>query len=326
MATRDRTALFLRYREEARALHRRAPSAHDADTFGDGDDRTTRPLNSDFQSSDVDDVSQSSHVRRGGMEPDWVFAFNELTGDIAELEKLLEQLATLYNKHLLPSFGDTDTSQLEYDIRIRSHRLTKLLHEVEQKVRNIPKQLTELDPNEKKVELKIRKNLQKRFATPLQELSLSFRKRQKAYLDKLKEQRESFTERADSSMGTLVDVGEGQKAESYDAGFSETQLLTVEDASALAEERTRELTRVAENVNDLATLVKDIASLVVDQGTVLDRVDYNLEDVKVKTTGAVRELHIANRYQRKRHALCCIILLSIACGVMFTILVYKWTS
>lgn len=285
-------------------------------------------LNSDLESDGTagTGLSQSSSIRRGGMEPDWVFAYNELTGDIAELEKLLDELVVLYNKHLLPSFGEKDTSQLEHDIRIRSHRLTKLLHAVEQKVRNIPKQATELEPNERKVELVIRKNLQKRYATPLQELSVSFRKRQKAYLDKLKEQRESSTSKADSSMGTLIDVGDGQNTKSYDARFSETQLLTVENASALAEERTRELTRVAENVNDLATLVKDIASLVVDQGTVLDRVDYNLEDAKLKTTGAVRELHIANRYQRKRHALCCIILLSIACGVMFTILVYKWTS
>lgn len=302
------------------------PSAHGNDRFGDRDQ--AQGLNSDLESDGTPGTgtSQSNNIRRGGMEPDWAFAYNELTGDIAELEKLLDELAALYNKHLLPSFGEKDTSQLEHDIRIRSHRLTKLLHGVEQKVRNIPKQTTELEPNERKVELMIRKNLQKRFATPLQELSMSFRKRQKAYLDKLKEQRESFTSMADSSMGTLIDVGDEQKTESYDAGFSETQLLTVENASALTEERTRELTRVAENVNDLATLVKDIASLVVDQGTVLDRVDYNLEDVKLKTTGAVRELHIANRYQRKRHALCCIILLSIACGVMFTILVFKWTS
>lgn len=260
------------------------------------------------------------------MEPDWVFTYNELTGDLSELEKLLEQLISLYNKHLLPSFGETGTSQLEHDIRTRSHQLTKLLHDVERKVRNVTKRTTELDSDEREVETKIRQNLQKRFATPLQDLSMSFRKRQKAYLDKLKEHRESFAAKTDSKMGTLIDIGDPSAADQYDAGFSETQLLTVENASALAEDRTQELTRVAENVNDLATLVKDIASLVVDQGTVLDRIDYNLEDVKLTTTSAVRELHIANRYQRKRHAVCCIILLSIACGVMFTILVFKWTS
>lgn len=318
MATRDRTALFLRYREEARALHRRPHSSRAGEEGNDRDDVDNGLAD--------DDALQSHSIRRGGMEPDWVFTYNELTGDMAELEKSLEQLAALYAKHLLPSFGESDTSQLESDIRLRSHRLTKMLHEVEQKVRNITKAGPQLESDETKVERQIRRNMQKRFATPLQALSVSFRKKQKSYLDKLQEQRETYTGKADSNMGTLVDVTDDTTSEANDVGFSETQLLTVENASALAEERTRELHRVAENVNDLATLVKDIAALVVDQGTVLDRVDYNLQDVKLKTDAAVRQLHIANRYQSKRHALCCIILLAVACGVMFIILVLKWTS
>lgn len=318
MAMRDRTALFLRYREEARALHRRPHSS-----LPDGEAKSAD--NADDQFDDVDS-SHTPHIRRGGMEPDWVFAYNELTGDMAELEKLLEQLAAQYAQHLLPSFGEKDTSQLEREIRVRSHQLMKMLHEVERKVRNIVKDNPQSSSPEAKVELQIRRNLQKRFAAPLQELSASFRKKQKAYLDKLQEQRETYSGEAESGVSTLVDVEEAQSSEGYDTGFSETQLLTVESATALAEERTRELRRVAENVNDLATLVKDIASLVVDQGTVLDRVDYNLEEVKLKTNAAVRELRITNRYQRKRHALCCIILLSFACGIMTIILILKWTA
>lgn len=321
MATRDRTALFLRYREEARALHNRKPTkaaadSNDTEAFRGGD----IDLESGFGNA------ETSNVRRGGMEPDWVFAHNELAGDLAELEKLLGELSSMYSKHLLPSFGETDTTQLEHDIRVRSHRLTDLLHKVEQKVRKVSTRPSKTMSEEDKVEMIIRRNVQRRFATPLQELSLSFRKRQKDYLDKLKDQRESYMVSDKPGFGVLIDVADESSQETREGGFSETQLLTVENASALAEERTRELTRVAENVNDLATLVKDIASLVVDQGTVLDRVDYNLEEVKLKTLGAVRELHILNRYQRKRHALCCIIFLSIACGVMFIILVLKWTS
>lgn len=323
MTTRDRTGLFLRYREQARALHRRPAGTSDGSRFLGAEDTLRDPI---LQYEDRENENDGAQFRRGGMEPDWAFTYNELECDMSELETLLEQLISLYNKHLLPSFGETDTSQLEHDIRICSHQLTKLLHEVERKVRNVTKQTLELDSDEKEVEIKIRRNMQKRYATPLQELSMSFRKRQKAYLDKLKEQRESFSAKTDSNMETLIDIGDSSATDRYESGFSETQLLTVENATALAENRTRELTRVAENVNDLATLVKDIASLVVDQGTVLDRIDYNLEDVKQTTTSAVRELHIANRYQRKRHALCCIILLSIACGIMFTILVVKWTS
>lgn len=326
MTTRDRTALFLRYREEAQALHGRKRVSDDDDDSASTD--ALRQSGFDLESGHANGArnSKGHHVRRGGMEPDWVFAYNELTGDLVELEKLLEELASLYAKHLLPSFGEMDTSQLEHEIRVRSHRLTNMLHDVEQKVRHVSKHPSKTRSEEDKVEITIRRNIQKRFALPLQQLSMSFRKKQKTYLDKLREQREAYLDKQYSGFGTLIDVADEQQQDSNQGDFSESRLITVENASALAEERTRELARVTENVNDLATLVKDIASLVVDQGTVLDRVDYNLEEVKLKTFGALRELHIANHYQRKRHALCCIIVLSIACGIMLIILVLKWTS
>lgn len=316
MATRDRTALFLRYREEARALHRRKQTSE------------TSPDSNDFYHNDINDSQHTSNiiVRKAGMEPEWLFSYNELKADIAEMEKKLDQISALYAKHLLPSFGDTDTSEIEHDIRLLSHRLNELLHSVEQKLRAISRQ-NERDTSTNDVEKDIRTNIQKRFATPLQQISILFRKKQKRYLEKLKEMREAYSEPGERQQSAfLIEDNEIQSNNLPNSQLSQHQMLTVENASALAQERTRELNRVAANINDLATLVKDIASLVVDQGTVLDRIDYNLEETKVKTNSAVRELRIADRYQRKRYAFCCIIVLAIACAVMFIILVFKWTS
>lgn len=306
MTSRDRTALFLRYREQARALHR--PSHHTRDAS-----------------------DPSIRVTRSHMQPDWLFAYNDLRGDVTEIRNLLELLVSMYAKHLLPSFEEKDTSLLESDIRTHSHRLTQSLHTAERKLRNITKQTQPSNTAEPQthVETRIRINIQKRFAAPLQELSMSFRKRQKTYFEKLKELREIYDKPSNSSLSTaatLVDMHPHEDDQHGESTFSETQLLTVESASALTHERTQELNRVAANIYDLASLVNDIASFVVDQGTVLDRIDYNLEHVNTTTFKAVRELRIADRYQRKRHALCCIIILAIACGIMFVILVYKWTS
>lgn len=37
-------------------------------------------------------------------------------------------------------------------------------------------------------------------------------------------------------------------------------------------------------------MFKDLSSLVIDQGTLLDRVDYNVEQMGVDVKGAVEEL------------------------------------
>lgn len=354
MATRERTTLFLRYRDEARSLHRR-PLPTDSPAHPELSDGSGVADSSKVNDGDARTDSNATIVSVS-MEPDWVFAYKELKADLAELDKMLEQLGTLYAQHVLPSFGDRDTSHLEQEIRLRSHRLTDLLHTVEQKVRAIVTtqaqssrqhgesqyELQTFEKNDKDVERVIRRNLQKRFATPLQLLSLNFRKRQKAYLEKLRQLRESYGEdenlvsvplhdettpssKSQTSKMSTFDETSGPE-EAAGQHVSQTQILMVENAAALADERKRELTRVAHNINDLATLVKDIAALVVDQGTVLDRIDYNLEETRMKTMAGTRELRIAENYQRKRHALCCIIILSIGCGIMTVILIYKWTS
>lgn len=57
--------------------------------------------------------------------------------------------------------------------------------------------------------------------------------------------------------------------------------------------RDRELTEIAKSIAQLAELFKDLSALVIDQGTLLDSVEYNIEQTAVQMSEAVKELDVA---------------------------------
>lgn len=63
--------------------------------------------------------------------------------------------------------------------------------------------------------------------------------------------------------------------------------------------------------------------MVIDQGTLLDRVDYNVEQMAVHTQGAVEELKNAAYYQRRSGKRSCIFLLVLCILAVIVVIAMK---
>ena len=59
--------------------------------------------------------------------------------------------------------------------------------------------------------------------------------------------------------------------------------------------RDHELTQIAQSIASLAELFKDLSAMVIDQGTLLDSIEYNIEQTAVQMEEAVKELDTATR-------------------------------
>lgn len=66
--------------------------------------------------------------------------------------------------------------------------------------------------------------------------------------------------------------------------------------------RNHELSEIAKSISQLAELFKDLSALVIDQGTLLDSVEYNIEQTAVHVQEAVKELNVATRWAAVYHS------------------------
>ena len=92
---------------------------------------------------------------------------------------------------------------------------------------------------------------------------------------------------------------------------------------------------VNSSIVELNTLFKDLSTMVIDQGTILDRylksrrlkifrIDYNVEQASIRVTRAVESVTKAERYQRQDKKMHCIFCLAIA--IIFVLLLIIFTK
>jgi syntaxin 16 len=88
-------------------------------------------------------------------------------------------------------------------------------------------------------------------------------------------------------------------------------------------ERDQEITKIAKSIEELAAIFKELAVLVIDQGTILDRIDYNMEAAVEHAKEGVKQLEQAETHQKNSMSVKCIILLVVLIIIMVGILIWK---
>lgn len=89
-------------------------------------------------------------------------------------------------------------------------------------------------------------------------------------------------------------------------------------------QRDRELTSLLNSINELSQIFKDLQVLVMEQGTILDRIDYNIESAIGTTEDAHKMLVKANKEMKKNCARNAILIMIIIIFVLAVLLIFKF--
>merc|ERR1719219_2626520 len=83
----------------------------------------------------------------------------------------------------------------------------------------------------------------------------------------------------------------------------------------------QEINSIVQSIQDLNTIFKDLAGMVSQQGEIVDRIDYNIENAGIKVEEGLEQLKKASKYQKTNRKMKCIVLLGITLIILIFLLI-----
>ncbi|TKA82793.1 hypothetical protein B0A55_01773 [Friedmanniomyces simplex] len=316
-AWRDRTNLFISYRQSyahhptARRPRFNGPSNNDRYTDADSE---RAGLMSSQDNNDGDAI-----IEMDLLPPRWLDIQDEITTLLTEVAGKMKKLDQVHAKHVLPGFDDESVkAREERQIEALTQDITRTFTTCQSRIRRIDALVREQQQHStthllSQADETMARNLKMSLASRVSEVSATFRKKQSAYLKKLRSlggmntpidragtplAQNPYTDPAMLDSETDRSAAEGTLLQTAQLQQSQQRRRTGVMDSAI-EQREREIEGIAQGVIDLSNIFQELNSMVIDQGTVLDRIDYNVERTAEHVKEAEKELTVATGYQRK---------------------------
>ena len=261
MATRDRTEIFLRLRGFSRNRRENA---------------TEKVILLDEECSSI-------------IQPLWVQQMEDVRGVHKKITSSLKQLEEAQEKRLRKHKFSAQTDNNDEDAVI--HNITSAISVLFRKAESGVNDLEAVfksevdDDGGTQTELKILRNVKMCLMNEVSKLTRIFSDNQRRFINELVKQKKVMERGADEHSKRVRDeLARDAVAYGYrEQGMTQEQIDIVMMNQKQVDERVREFEEIAKSVQQIHEMFKDLQGLVIEQGTILDRIDHNM-DLAVHST------------------------------------------
>ena len=191
-------------------------------------------------------------------------------------------------QRLIPKFDDEENKKLNKSIKELSAEMTLELKDCQKILKEIINDKTDEDDiNINNINNKqIKQNMKQNIITKINDFTKKFKLNQELYNNK-------FNHFVIDEEITNKSFSTKKNEENNSNDFLSTQ----ENNSQLRR-RDQDLTNLLNSVNELAQIFKDMQTLVMEQGTILDRIDYNIDIASTNVSKGKKNITKADKYMK----------------------------
>lgn len=296
MTTRDRTSEFMQY-------------------------RSIKPKSTD-QDNALQDTLQLNVI------PEWVHRMKDVRDTELKIQENLTTLENLRKQHLKVEFSSTrDEAKEEAEIDLCQDVIDRYFKNTERLIHELEKvYLNSLPEGGTDYELSILRNIKMCLINEINQISKNYRESQRRYMIDVKKQRAVFQKWSGGERQHMLEQeleNDALMDQYLQKGMTQEQVETIMLNQQLAEDRVREFERIFTSIKSLHEMFQDMNTLVIEQGAVLDRIDYNMNITHTRVQKARVELEKAADYQKAGGFKLCVLFMVIMIIGMIVALIFK---
>ena len=216
----------------------------------------------------------------------YVESYKKVNNILEDLLINFASLKSLQQERIKPKFNDEEIENRKIDKEIKKLILNMMKKikfcEALIKMEKIKNNISQ--KNENNIEEKIKKNVKMQLIGKIQNFSNEFRKNQQQFLKNLKEMGAGdeflINNNNNSINNNKINFDSDESFNSIDDENNKKKdfLYTQEDDLEFQmKRRDEDINILANSINQLAGIFKDLQTVVHEQGTILDRIDYNID-------------------------------------------------
>ena len=219
-------------------------------------------------------------------------------------------------QRLIPKFDDQENKKLNKNIKEILTEMTQELKQCQNILKEIIDDKDDLNDVNNFSELnvtnaQIKQNMKQNLITKLNDFTKKFKLNQELYNNKFQD----FV--IDEEMANKsFSIRKNEEKNSND-------FLSTQENNGQLQRRDEDLTNLLKSVNELAQIFKDMQTLVMEQGTILDRIDYNIDISYENSKQGLKYIKKAEEHQNESCFRNAILLLFIIIFVETILIIYK---
>jgi syntaxin 16 len=265
-------------------------------------------------------AADSVEIDIGNAPPIWIELVNQIKVDLVSIREKDAELGRLHQKKMKVDFQTSEEeaqNPIDAEIEVVTQAIARLIRRCESNTKKV--MLMDEEGNASLAAAKalsaadrtVRLNVMKTLSKKISEATQAYRDRQKAYLTSLKSQSSfvsQFFPEDEKSSGSILDNA-----------FTEEQMNVLSQMERQSDAREQQIMRIAKSVQELAQVMHEMSVLVTEQGSILDRIDYNVSNALVDIKAGEKNVEESEEYQKKDRT--CLVIAAIIMTIMIIAIV-----